>query len=383
MTAQELLARLIGFDTTSPRSNLALLSFVQDYLQGHGVASWLVHDDSGEKANLFATIGPDNGRGIIFSGHTDTVPVDGQDWSHDPFDMVERNGRLHGRGTCDMKGFLACALAAVPHAVAAPLQRPIHLAFSHDEEIGCIGVRSLLDALKARDFAAELCLVGEPTAMQVVTGHKGKITVEVEVLGKAAHSSLTPEGVNAIEHAARAILKVREIAERHRRHGPFDESFDVPHTTGQVGVVAGGNASNIVPAHASFVFEFRALPQDDLDALMGEVHDHLFRELQPAMQAEAPEARIVWHELSRIPALDTPADAPATRLVQRLVGRNDHARVAFGTEGGLFQQRLDIPTIVCGPGDIAQAHKADEYVESAQLEQCQRLLHRLIDHACS
>ena len=382
MNSLDILARLISFDTTSHKTNLPLMQFVQTYLKENGVESYLVHDETGQKANLFATIGSDTGDGIVLSGHTDVVPVEGQIWSYDPFEMTERNGRLYGRGSCDMKGFVASAMAIVPYAVKANLKKPIHLAFSHDEEIGCLGVRSLLKKLQKENFTAEICVVGEPTLMDVITGHKGKETVMVEFFGKAAHSSLTPSGVNAIEYAARAMVKVREIANRIRKSGPFDQLFDVPHTTAQVGLVSGGAASNIVPQYASFVFEFRTLPQDDLDGLVNEVRRYVYEVLEPEMKAEDSASYIKWTSRAKIPALQMQSDDPATVLIKKLAERNTESKVAFGTEAGLFQTWLNIPTIVCGPGSIDQAHKPDEFVERSQMERCDRFLERLVDYAC-
>jgi len=382
MKTRDILNKLIGFDTISYKSNLHLVQYVQDYLQSYGVASRLVYDDTGKKANLFATIGPDNGKGIVLSGHTDVVPVEGQIWDTNPFQMVEQDSKLYGRGTCDMKGFVAAAMALVPYAVKADLQKPIHLAFSHDEEIGCIGVRSLLKALGDEDFRAEMCVVGEPTMMDVVTAHKGKETVEVTFHGKAAHSSLTSHGVNAIEYMAKAINKVREIADRLKASGPRDALYDVAYSTAQTGLASGGSASNIVPLSAQFVFEFRTLPEDDLDALVEEVRRYVFFELEPAMKAEHEECFIEWQSCAKIPGLSMRADDEATIVCKNLAERNTERKVAFGTEAGLFQSWLSIPTIVCGPGSIDQAHKPNEFVDIAQLDKCDAFLQRLLAYAC-
>ena len=381
MNSLDILKNLVSFDTTSARTNLPLIDFVKDYLASHGVAVELFPDETGQKASLLATIGPDGPDGIILSGHTDVVPVTGQVWSRDPFDMWVEGGNAHGRGTTDMKGFLASCLAAVPLARSASLARPIHLAFSYDEEVGCIGVRPMLSRLRERGFAASLCIVGEPTMMEVVTGHKGKISAKVSFTGKAAHSSLTPEGVNAIEHAARAICFIEAMAFRHRREGPFDAAFDVPFTTAQVGLVSGGRASNIVPDHAEFVFEIRALPQDDITALVDEVKAFLFGPLLGEMRARHPGAAIQFEELASIPGLDIAADAPAVILAKRLSRSNSDSKVAYGTEAGLFQHVLDVPTVVCGPGSITQAHKPDEFIAVDQLERCDAMLAALIRDA--
>ena len=382
MNTVDILKKLVSFDTTSHKTNLPLMDFVRDYLARFGVANELFLDATGQKASLFATIGPENGTGIVLSGHTDVVPVTGQAWSGDPFDMWVRDGRAYGRGTTDMKGFLASCLAMVPMAVEADLARPIHLAFSYDEEVGCIGVRPLLDALKDRGFTASLGVVGEPTMMEVINSHKSKIAANVRFTGRAAHSSLTPEGLNALEYAARAVTFIRGIADRHRKQGPFDARFDVPFSTAQVGLFSGGRASNIVPDHAEFNFEFRTLPDPPLEPLVEEVKAFLFGQLLPEMRAEHAEAAISFEEISNIPAFDIADDAPAVILTKRLASSNVDSKVAYGTEAGLFQHVLNLPTIVCGPGSIEQAHKPDEFVDIAQLDKCDRFLSRLLEYAC-
>lgn len=380
LSSADILKTLIGFDTVSRNSNLDLLAWIEGYLDDHGISSRRVYDGTGTKANLWATIGPDGPGGVILSGHTDVVPVDGQDWSSDPFVMEDRDGRLYGRGACDMKGFLACVLAAVPDMVAADSATPIHLAFSYDEEVGCIGVRTLLKALQDDGAAPAACIVGEPTSMQVVIGHKGKRSMIAEVTGKEAHSSLAPTGVNAVDYGARLVLKIREIAERLAHEGGRDPLYDVPFSTGHTGVMTGGTALNIVPNHCHIEFEFRTIAADDPDALVDEVRAYAERDLVPAMQAVDPATGIGFALRSGIPGLETPPDDPLVTLAKRLAGRNDHGKVAFGTEGGLFTDWLGVPTVVCGPGSIEQAHKPDEYVESEQLTACDAFITRLITH---
>ncbi len=381
LSTEEILAALIGFDTTSRNSNLALIAWVEDYLTSHGVANFRVPDETGGKANLFATIGPEDVPGLILSGHTDTVPVDGQDWASDPYALVERAGRLFGRGTADMKGFLACCLAAVPDMAAAPLARPIHLAFSYDEEVGCLGVVELIERLAGQGRRFEACIVGEPTSMQVVTAHKTKRSLRATFHGLSCHSSLALEGVNAVSYAARLVAKLDAMAVR-LSDGPSDPLFDMPVSTAHVGVFHGGTALNIVPDRAEVTFEFRVLPTEDADALVDEITGFVRGVLEPEMRARHADARVDLDVLSAFPGLDTADDADVVALAKRLARRNDHAKVAFGTEGGRFAQGLGVPTVVVGPGAIAQAHKPDEYIAVSQLRACEAFLARLVEH-CS
>ena len=378
-TSEAVLAALVGFDTTSRHSNLALVDWVETYLERHGVPSFRVPNAAGDKANLFATIGPEGVPGIILSGHTDTVPVDGQDWSSDPFALTERDGRLFGRGTTDMKGFLACCLAAVPAMRAAPLVRPIHLALSYDEEVGCLGVVGLIERLAGEGRRFEACIVGEPTGMQVVTAHKAKRSLRATVHGLARHSSLAPEGVNAVSFAARLVARIDAIGER-LAGGPADPLYDTPPSTAHVGTFAGGTALNIVPDRAEIRFEFRMLPGEDADAPVAEIVAHARRELEPAMRERHAGARIEFETLAAFPGLATPDDAEVVALAKRLARRNDCAKVAFGTEGGRFAEGLGVPTVVVGPGAIAQAHVPDEFIDAAELRRCEAFLERLVRH---
>jgi acetylornithine deacetylase len=375
----EILEALVGFDTTSRNSNLAIIGWIEDYLDRLGVVHERVADPSGGKANLWATVGPAGTPGYILSGHTDVVPVDGQHWSNDPFCLAARDGRLYGRGAADMKGFLACCLAAVPEMIAAAPARPIHLAFSHDEEVGCIGVRNLIAHLRATRLKPAGCFVGEPTGMNVVIGHKAKRSFRVSVRGRTCHSSLAPEGVNAVEYAARLIVMIRDMAERLAREGARDPLYDVPYTTAHTGVVAGGTALNIVPDHCSFQFEFRSLAGDDPDALAGEVMAYACERLEPQMKAIAPEAGIAFEAMSEFPGLDTPPALDVVTLAKSLIGRGEHGKVAYGTEAGLFAA-AGVPTVVIGPGSIEQAHKADEFIAVSELDACGAFLDRLIAH---
>lgn len=379
LTSVDILARLVSFDTTSRNSNLPLVAWVEAYLAEHGVASLRIPDETGTKANLFATLGPSDVPGYVLSGHTDVVPVDGQDWSSDPFVLTERDGRYYGRGACDMKGFLAVCLAAVPAMTRADLKRPIHLAFSYDEEVGCLGVRSMIRHLAESPAPPLACFVGEPTEMLPVIGHKAKRSLKVTVTGRACHSSLAPHGVNAVEYAARLVVKIREVGRR-LAAGPTDALYDVPVSTAHVGSIHGGTVLNIVPDRCEFAFEFRALPEADVDALVAEVEAFARAELEPEMRAVAEEAGIAIELTSGFPGLATAEDADVTRLAKRLAGRNDHGKVAYGTEAGLFQA-AGIPTVVIGPASIGEAHKPDEFIAATEIAACERFVAKVIDAA--
>jgi acetylornithine deacetylase len=376
-----MLARLIGFDTTSRNSNLELIDFVRDYLDGLRVASELVFDDAGGKANLIATIGPPDRAGLVLSGHTDVVPVDGQDWSSDPFVCTERDGRLYGRGAADMKGFVATVLALVPEFLARPLQAPVHLALSYDEEVGCKGAPRLLDRLAERlpvpPFGA---VIGEPTGMRVANAHKGKAGYACVVTGLACHSALSHQGVNALEIAAEIVVRLRRRNLEFRARGPFQEGFDPPHCTVTTSIIGAGTALNIVPDECRFEFEFRTLPGQDAAELLREVQAFAATELLPEMRARHPGAAIAWRELMSYPALGGAGDSAIERLCCALAGGTPPAKVAFGTEAGLFAER-GIASVVCGPGDMTRAHKADESIERAELERCADFLRGLVERA--
>lgn len=374
-----LLSELVSFDTTSYRSNLVLIDFVYEYLKTHGVVSMLDFNEDKTKANLYAVIGPRQGGGIALSGHTDVVSVAEQKWTVDPWRLCEIDGLIYGRGTTDMKGFIAVALAAVPTMVSVDLRQPVHLCFSYDEEVGCLGVRSLLDYLSRQDTRPSACFVGEPTDMDVVIGHKGKLTTRCSVKGHACHSALAPHGVNAVEYAAKVITYLSGMARRKQREGPFDSAYDVPHTTIHTGVVQGGTMVNVVPEVCNFDFEFRNLAADDPAALLAEVQDFAREKLQPSMTAVNPEAGISWREQSRLPGLDVAADSEIVRLAQKCSGSGTARKVAFGTEAGGFASS-GIPAIVCGPGSIQQAHKPDEHIDAAQLVACERFVDNVIRH---
>ena len=376
--AVEILRDLVGFDTTSREPNRDLIHYVRDYLGRHGVASNLVWNPEETKANLWATVGPSDLPGTILSGHTDVVPVDGQEWSSDPFVLHASNDRLHARGSADMKGFIAIALALVPAMIGRELKRPIHLAFTYDEEVGCAGVLHLIEWLRTQQVRPSLCVIGEPTEMRPIIGHKGGRAYRVRVRGLEAHSSLTPRAVNAIEYAAELIVFLKGIADE-MRESAGDDQYDIVHSTLQTGLVHGGTAMTIVPRDCELTFEFRHLIGVDPDSIVARITAYIDGELLPRMRERFAGAEITMEQLYAYPALDTAADHPAVRLVKALVGRNDDGKVAFGTEGGFFSQKLGIPTVVCGPGSISVAHKPDEFVTVEQIARCQAFLARLID----
>lgn len=375
------LERLVAIDTTSRNSNLGLIELVRDELRNLGLQPWLATDTDGGKANLFCTLPAADGTeegGIVLSGHTDVVPVDGQPWDSDPFVLTDKgDGRLYGRGSCDMKGFLAAALAVVPHALQLRRRKALHLALSYDEEIGCVGAPVMLAELKKRGFVADGCIVGEPTSMKPVVAHKGMNVYKCTVRGKAAHSSLTTEGCNAIEYASRIIAHIRQRADEWRTVGPFDQVFDVPHNTIGTNLTAGGIAVNTIPEWSEFRYEFRNLPDVDPDEIQKNIEKYVADVILPGMRAEYPDAEVVFQRTAVVPGLVANEDSALMKLIQSLTGDDEIRKVAYGTEAGLFQE-LGIPSIICGPGSIEQAHKANEYVEADQLDQCDELLRGVV-----
>lgn len=377
-TAKDVLARLIAFDTTSHKTNMPLIAYLQEYLRAHDVDSQLVPTADGLKASLFATIGPTGIGGIGLSGHTDVVPVTGQAWDSDPFTLVERDGKLYGRGTCDMKGYLACMLAMVPVFKARKLKVPVHLIFSYDEEVGCTGVRPLIAELGRSLVCPRMVFVGEPTAMTVVDAHKGPMRWSVEVTGKAAHSSMPHLGVNAIAYAGRLLGELARL-EAELKSLPPDPRFDPPYTSLQVTEIAGGTASNIVPVPCWFGWEVRRLPGFDAGPL-----DRRFRAFAQAcmdeMRQAAPETGIVVDITNDVPAFMADARAAALPLALQLAGQNETFAVSYATEAGLFQAG-GATAVVCGPGHISQAHTPNEFLAVAELERCLQFLTRLADWA--
>jgi acetylornithine deacetylase len=373
--ALEFARTLVGFNTVSANSNLALIHCIRDELARLGVKSRLSYNADRTKANLFATLGEGKPAGIILSGHTDTVPWDGQDWSVDPLGGVVRDGRLYGRGSADMKGFIATAVAHAELFLHSQAPFAIHLAFSFDEEVGCFGVKELIADLREAGIAPLACIVGEPTSMVPAIAHKGVYRYRCCVRGKEAHSSLTPRSVNAIEMAARLVGKVRDMAEAFEREETRYAGFDVPFSTASVGQFHGGIADNVVPVDAEFRYEFRDLPTADARAMQEQVVAYA-RALEPAMQQVAPDAGFRFETICEIPSFLGSADDAVTRLAQRLAGEQRTTQVAFGTEAGLFKH-AGIRTVVCGPGSIEQAHQPDEYVSLEQLARCQAFMEGL------
>jgi len=380
-----LIERLVSFDTTSRESNLGLIEWVRDYLEGFGVATRLTYDADRRKANLFAQVGEGPKPGIVLSGHTDVVPVDGQDWHSDPFVASVQGDRIVGRGTSDMKSFIAISLAMTPKFLAAQLQAPVYLALSYDEEVGCLGVRGLLEDLAAAGIRPGGCVVGEPTGMELVVANKGKRSYRCSVRGREAHSSLTPQGVNAIEYAARLIVHLRQMADRFRDSEKRDAAFDVPFTTLQTGVVSGGTAVNIVPGACDFEFELRHLPGVDPDTIEQDIRAFVAGTLLAEMRSVDPRASFEIQTLSEIPGLANPDGSAMVRLAQQLARRDAESqalrKVAYATEAGLFE-RSGIPAIILGPGSIDQAHKPDEFIALAQIAACERFMERLTETLC-
>ena len=377
----EWLMRLVTYDTTSRYSNLQLIDDVQYWLTKHHISYRITTNAQEKKANLLATLPAHNGQregGIIFSGHTDVVPVDGQTWDTNPFEAIIQGENIYGRGTCDMKGFLAVTLALMPEFQSLPLKQPIHFAFSYDEEIGCRGVPLLIDDLKIIDQHPRACIVGEPTLMQAVIAHKGIQVFRCRVQGHAVHSSLTPHGCNAIEYAAQLICYIRQLADHFREVGPFDHYYDVPFTTVSTNMIQGGIAQNIIPAMCDFTFEFRHLPRVKPHDIIDRIKTYIKNELQPNMQKEQAMASIEIDNLAAVPSFEMAEDEAIHQWVNHIIGQGDIKKVSYATEAGLFQQ-ADIPTMVCGPGSIEQAHRANEFIALSQLHHCEEFLRQLVN----
>lgn len=377
MLSSEILKDLIAFPTVSRSSNLELLAYVERLLAPCGAATKRVTTER-DRANLWITIGPADAPGVVLSGHSDVVPVSGQPWSCDPFTLIEKDGLLYGRGTADMKGFLACALACAVKAGERRLAAPLHLAISYDEEIGCVGVRSLLDDLRDLRFPPALCWIGEPTSMRLATGHKGKVALRAHCTGRAAHSAFPTSGLNAIHLATDFISSLRELQIDMADRIHQDPDYDIPYSTVHVGLIAGGEALNIVPSRCTIDFEVRNIAEDNIDACIDDIRDRAAAIVRP-LRTWYPEADVMLEVVNAYPGLNTRHEA-ALRFMSSLTGSNDATtKLAFGTEGGLFSERLGIPTVICGPGSMDQGHKADEYVAKEQLEQCDAMLGRLLE----
>ena len=376
-TPIEMIEKLVAFDTTSRNSNLDLIDFIADYLDGHGVAVTRTFDDEGRKANLFASLGPDKSGGVVLSGHTDVVPVDGQPWDSDPFAVDARDQRLYGRGVADMKSFIAVALALTPDFKAAGLESPLYFALSYDEEIGCIGVDRMIAGIEAAGIAPEIVIVGEPTGMKVANAHKGIYSFSTDVTGFEAHSSATHLGVNAVMIAADLIGFLSAMAEEMRQRAEPDSGFDPPYTSVHVGTVEGGTALNIIPARCGFQWEYRLMPETDADEIIERFEAHA-ESLVPAMRAVAGGAGIRTERRSQVPGLAVEDASPAERLVMALTGDNRAIKVSYGTEAGKFQE-AGASTVICGPGHIGQAHKPNEFIDLAQIEACEAFMRRLME----
>lgn len=373
-----MLEKLVAFDTTSRHSNLQLIHFVQDYLCAYGVASELIHDETGEKANLWATIGPAVDGGVVLSGHTDVVPVDGQPWTSDPWTVTRKDdGRLYGRGTSDMKAFSAVALALLPEFLAAGLKVPVHLALSYDEEVGCIGVHGLVDRIRALGVKPRLAIIGEPTMMKVVDAHKSIRSYYVTVTGHEAHSSNVHKGVSAVMVAAELITRLSEIGAELQAEGDPAKRFDPPFSTMIANTISGGTAQNILARECTFTFEVRGLPGIDGEAVANRFIAHALHVVLPRIQAIAPSAKIEIRRRAMSPPLFPHPGSDAETFVMALAERNGAEAVSYATEAGIFQE-AGIPAIVCGPGDIAQAHQPDEFIDEAQLPACEAFMRRLM-----
>ncbi len=376
--AKAQLATLIGFDTVSKRSNRPLIDHMAAYLGDLGADITILPDDSGEKANLIARFGPADVPGLVWSGHTDVVPADEPEWESDPFEMIERDGYLFGRGTCDMKGFAACVMAVAPELARAPLSRPVYLCFSYDEEVGCLGAPAIARHLAALPVSPEFAIIGEPSMMQLITGQKGKIAMRAEVTGTSGHSSFAPQHVNAIEHAAEAIGRIAARARRYHSDGPFDPDFTVPHATMLTTMIDGGVATNITPDSAGFTFELRSIsgmdPEADMDALLAEIE----AEVCVPMAAKAAGTGIRFDRLFAYPAMGDARDSAGFARYAHLLPEWG-GKVSFGSEGGVFEQIGGVPAVIVGPGSIDQAHKPNEFVALEQLRQCLGFLGSLIE----
>lgn len=372
-----ILKKLISFNTTSINSNLELMRYVTNYLQSYGVKSKLIYNSEKSKANLYASIGDTNKPGIILSGHTDTVPVTGQSWSKPPFQLTEENEHYYGRGTSDMKTFIATVLASVPKMQTKKLHTPIHISLSYDEEIGCLGVRSLIDMLKDEPIKAAACIIGEPTLMQVASSHKGKLAAKVTVVGKECHSGMAPYGVNAINFAARLVSKLEKIALDKQENGPFEEGYEIPYSTIHTGVINGGTALNIVPKVCEFHFEIRNIATEDPRQILASF-THYCETLEQEMKQTDPNCSIKIAITTEYPGLNTPENSEVVSFVRKLAQSTANTSINFGTEGGLFSSQLGIPTVICGPGSMQQGHKPDEFIHKQQIIKSEAFLDKLI-----
>ncbi|WP_163269571.1 acetylornithine deacetylase [Chelativorans alearense] len=373
---KQILADLLAFPTVSADSNLQLIAYAAEILSDAGARISMHHDETGAKANLFATLGPEGDGGIVLSGHTDVVPVDGQEWTGDPFTLREVDGRLYGRGTCDMKGFIACCLAMVPVFAQKPLKRPLHFAFTYDEEVGCFGARALMEELKRAAIRPAAAIIGEPTSMRIIEGHKGCYEYTTEFRGLEGHGSDPDRGVNAVEYAVRYVSRLMALAEELKARAPAESRFQPPWTTLQVGLMQGGAARNVIPGHCRVEWEMRPVQEGDAGFVKDDIKAYIDQVLRPAMKIVSEEADIVTHVVGEVEGLEPVAQSEARRIVSELTGLTEAEVVAFGTEAGLFQS-AGISAVICGPGSIEEAHKPDEFVSVEQLAACLGMLERL------
>ena len=373
----EILNNLISYPTVSRDANINLIDYIAELISCDNVKPVIIKNKEKSKANLFASIGPKNSEGVMLSGHTDVVPIDGQDWTKPPFECTYENGLYYGRGTADMKGFVACAINAFIKAKQLKLTNPLYLALSYDEEIGCLGVRSLIDMMEDLKYKPSMCIVGEPTSMSIATGHKGKTALRAECIGVEAHSALAPNGTNAIHLACDLINEIRIMQKEIAEKGFKDDDYDIAYTTLHVGKISGGIVLNIVPNHTSVDFEIRNLVQDDPSIIIEKLKVKIALILKAARKT-APSADIKITITNEYPGLNTDINSEIVSFISSLTGSNNTIKVAFGTEGGLFSSKLSIPTIVCGPGSMNQGHKSDEFVSEEQLINCDRMLKTLI-----
>ena len=377
MDSIENLERLVAFPTVSDRSNLDLISFVRDHLANRGFDILTVEDRVGSKANLFARLGPPDRPGVILSGHSDVVPVKGQTWASDPFTLVERNGRLFGRGAADMKGFVACSLRAADVASRLRLNAPLYISLTHDEEIGCVGVRALLDRLVERPPMVRACIVGEPTSMAIGLGHKGKYAARATFHGVGGHSALAPRFLNSIHLAADFIAALRRRQDELAADPVAGTGYDIPYTTIHAGLIRGGTALNLVPDISTVDFEIRSVISTDPSLVMSEIARDAEQIVNRARD-RFPQAKVEIETVNSYPGFETDKNSDAVSFMQGLLESASLTKLAFGTEGGLFASRLHVPVVVCGPGSIVQAHIADEYIAREQIAACDRMMDRLV-----
>ncbi|MDH3235294.1 MAG: acetylornithine deacetylase [Alphaproteobacteria bacterium] len=381
-TTAAILSDLIAIDTVSANSNLPFVEHVADYLRDHKIDVTLVHNEERTKANLFATIGPEGNGGIALSGHSDVVPVEGQDWSSDPFKALEKDGRIYGRGACDMKGFIAATLALVPEMIEADPKTPLHLVYSYDEELGCVGIGTLISEIAKSLPLPEIAIIGEPTDMKLVNSHKGIAAYETELTGLEAHSSATHVGVSAIFHGAELVGFLDRLAREMAERGPFAHDFDPPYTSLSVGLIDGGTAVNIIPKSCRISYEFRPVPGADPEAVKARIAAFIEDDLLPRMRQRFPDAAVVTTENAAAPPLVPTENSAAEDLVRKITGANRAGTVSFATEAGHFQS-TGVSAVIIGPGSIDQAHKPDEYVEIDQLAECEDFLRKVIAHAAA